>query len=75
MGISLVRRHDKSTGALVENEIFGPVLPIIAVEVGFRCSPQRCDLILLEHRRCYPVHQRQAQAPGFVCDVKQKGRV
>ena len=75
MGISLVRRHDTSTGALVENEIFGPVLPIIAVEVGVGYSPHQCDLTLLEHRRCDPVHQRQAQAPGFVCDVKQKGRV
>ena len=75
MGISLVRRHDTSTGALVENEIFGPVLPIIAVEVGFPCSPHPCDLTLLEHRCCYSVHQRQAQASGFVCDVKQKGRV
>lgn len=75
MGISLVRRHDTSTGALVENEIFGPVLPIIAVEVGLGCSPHRRDLTLLERRRCYSVHQRQAQAAGSVCHVKQKGRV
>jgi len=34
MGISLVRQQETSTGALVENEIFGPVLPIIAVKVG-----------------------------------------
>lgn len=33
MGISLVKQHETSTGALVENEIFGPVLPIIAVKV------------------------------------------
>jgi len=35
MGISLVKQQETSTGALVENEIFGPVLPIIAVKVKF----------------------------------------
>lgn len=34
MGISLVKQTVNSTGALVENEIFGPVLPILAVKVG-----------------------------------------
>lgn len=34
MGISLVKQQVSSTGSLVENEIFGPVLPIIAVKVN-----------------------------------------
>jgi hypothetical protein len=34
MGISLVKQQESSTGTLVENEIFGPVLPIIPVKVG-----------------------------------------
>jgi acyl-CoA reductase-like NAD-dependent aldehyde dehydrogenase len=33
MGISLVRLDANAIGPLVEEEIFGPVLPIIAVEV------------------------------------------
>jgi hypothetical protein len=38
MGISLVKQQETSTGTLVENEIFGPVLPIIAVKVKFNQS-------------------------------------
>lgn len=33
MGISLVKKEVGSTGTLVEDEIFGPILPIIAVKV------------------------------------------
>jgi aldehyde dehydrogenase (NAD+) len=46
MGISLVRQHETSTGALVENEIFGPVLPIIAVKVRSDRSSRQCVLII-----------------------------
>lgn len=34
MGISLVKMSESDTGGLVEDEIFGPVMPIIPVEVG-----------------------------------------
>jgi acyl-CoA reductase-like NAD-dependent aldehyde dehydrogenase len=35
MGISIVRLDASATGPIVEEEIFGPVLPIIAVDVGY----------------------------------------
>jgi acyl-CoA reductase-like NAD-dependent aldehyde dehydrogenase len=44
MGISLVRQHETSTGPLVENEIFGPVLPIIAVKVRSYQNFRQCRL-------------------------------
>ena len=50
MGISLVKQQESSTGALVENEIFGPVLPIIAVKVGSDSSRRPCGLTLLGYR-------------------------
>jgi hypothetical protein len=34
MGISLVKQYEGSRGTLVEDEIFGPILPIIGVKVG-----------------------------------------
>lgn len=33
MGISILRLDANATGPIVEDEIFGPILPIIAVEV------------------------------------------
>lgn len=54
MGISLVKQKETSTGPLVENEIFGPVLPIIAVKVSL--GQGRCELIPSERRSCDPIH-------------------
>jgi acyl-CoA reductase-like NAD-dependent aldehyde dehydrogenase len=50
MGISLVKQQETSTGSLVENEIFGPVLPIIAVKVEFDRCRHPYSLTDLGHR-------------------------
>ena len=50
MGISLVKQQESSTGALVENEIFGPVLPIIAVKVEFEPNRRSRGLTLSGYR-------------------------
>ena len=59
MGISLVKQRESSSGSLVENEIFGPVLPIISVKVGHLhrgpCAARA--LLIAVCRYCYPLHQ------------------